>query len=82
MIDKDSERREYYEYQSDEDFHISQCAYCKHKGNGRYCDAFDEIPMSILLNEVDHRQPINGDRNIQFEPNEGVSASKLDRLFK
>lgn len=69
-------------YQDDVEIRISQCAYCKHKGNGRYCDAFDEIPMSILLNEVDHRKPVEGDNDIQFEPNEGVSASKLDRLFK
>lgn len=71
-----------FSYVDENETIFSQCVYCKHKGNGRYCDAFDEIPMSILLNEVDHRQPINGDRNIQFEPNEGVSASKLDRLFK
>lgn len=71
-----------FTYQSEDEFEISQCAYCKHKGNGRYCDAFDEIPMDILLNKVDHRKPAKGDNDIQFEPNEGVSSSKLDRLFK
>ena len=81
-MDKEKSRREYFEYQSDKEFKISQCAYCIHKGSGKYCDAFDEIPLDVLLNKVDHRQPIEGDRDIQFEPNEGIKETALDRLFK
>lgn len=73
---------ERFEYQDDSEFQISQCAYCKHKGKGAYCDAFDTIPMDILRNKVDHRQPIKGDRGIQFEPNPGVKPERLDRLFE
>lgn len=78
----DKAREEYFTYQTDQEFNVSQCAYCKHKGKGAYCDAFDEIPMDILRNKVDHRKPIEGDRNIQFEPNNGVKSEQLDRLFK
>lgn len=73
---------ERFTYESDDEFTISQCAYCRHKGKGKYCDAFDEIPMSILLNEVDHRKPVKGDRDIQFEANKGVKPEQIDRLFK
>lgn len=69
-------------YKDDTEIKISQCGYCKHKGLGRYCNAFDEIPMNILLNEVDHRKPIKGDKGIQFEPNPGVKPERLDRLFE
>ena len=51
---------------------ISQCLKCKHfnpeyQGDNR-CDAFPEgIPASVRWNEVDHRQPVEGDHDIQFE---------------
>lgn len=36
------------------------------------CNAFPEgIPSEILNNEFDHREPHEGDRDIQFEPDEG-----------
>lgn len=70
-----------FNYTKDTEILISQCAYCKHKGYGKFCDAFDEIPRDVLLNKVDHRKPIKGDRGIQFEANNGVKPEQLDRLF-
>jgi hypothetical protein len=33
------------------------------------CEAFpDGIPMNILLLQPDHREPVDGDHGIQFEP--------------
>lgn len=69
-------------YDKIEQVKMSQCIYCKHKGNGKYCDAFDTIPQDILDNKTDHRQPIKGDRGIQFEPNKGIDPKRLDRLFE
>ena len=81
MTDNTEEKENRFVWNSDLDFKISQCAYCKHKGNGKYCDAFDEIPSDILRNKIDHRKPIKGDKGIQFEPNPGVKPERLDRLF-
>ena len=48
---------------------ISQCVQCRHNRLDGTCDAFpDGIPMSILTNTFDHRQPHDGDHGIQFEP--------------
>lgn len=55
-----------------------QCMPCKHlvlkrpiDGNPR-CSAYpDGIPIEILMNEVDHRQPYKGDNGIQFEARPG-----------
>lgn len=55
----------------------SQCAFCKHlrptKPEERVsCAAFpDGISSEILLNKQDHRQPLEGDKGIQFEAVEG-----------
>lgn len=47
---------------------VGICAGCRHL-RGAYCDAFPQgIPMDILLGEIDHRLPVQGDRGIQFEP--------------
>lgn len=36
------------------------------------CRAFpDGIPSDILLNEVDHRKPVKGDKGIRFTPMSG-----------
>ena len=45
------------------------CVECKHWRAGWTCDAFPEgIPLVIQLTEKDHREPIEGDHGIQFEP--------------
>ena len=46
-----------------------QCLVCKHFKRDYTCAAFPaEIPEPILLNEADHREPIEGDNGIQWEP--------------
>ena len=55
----------------------SQCALCKHFHSANVlqdtCDAFPTgIPEAVLLNEVSHRRPVNGDHGIRFEPREPV----------
>jgi hypothetical protein len=55
---------------NDGDVSVSQCIRCRHKNtSGATCTAYPEgIPLKILTNEVDHRQPYPGDRGIQFQP--------------
>lgn len=39
---------------------------------GPFCAAFpDAIPARIFANEVDHRQPVPGDRGLQWAPLDG-----------
>ena len=52
---------------------VSQCLFCKHLGlpgkNGPSCAAFpDGIPSPVAFSQVDHRQPVDGDHGIQYEP--------------
>lgn len=56
----------------------SQCVACVHLrpfegwGTPQTCDAYPGgIPQAILDNEVDHRQPVEGDHGIQFEAKAG-----------
>lgn len=66
------------------------CLWCKHL-HGRddgpmpvdlRCDAFpDDIPDAILDNEIDHRQPVEGDNGITFEPTEMSTHAEFDYLF-
>jgi len=50
------------------------CAYCIHldrayKGYGLRCAAFpDGIPDEIIESQADHREPYEGDHDIQFNP--------------
>ena len=47
-----------------------QCMQCKYwETPGLACAAFPEgIPKEILLNLVDHKNPVAGDRGIRFAP--------------
>ena len=53
---------------------LNLCTICKHNRAIKFddkwtCAAFPkEIPKSIYTGEQDHRQPIAGDNDIQFEP--------------
>jgi len=45
-----------------------KCFLCRHyKGNGQ-CNAYKDIPIEIMANQHDHRQPFKGDNGIRFEP--------------
>ena len=54
---------------------ISQCLACRHfnpsERRKHSCQAFDEIPNAIFLNDQDHRSEYAGDRGIRFEPFSG-----------
>ena len=47
-----------------------QCAKCKHyRPEEIACAAFpDGVPMPILVNNVNHKYPVEGDHGIRFEP--------------
>ena len=45
------------------------------------CDAYPKgIPDEILDNEVDHREPVKGDRGLRFEPIAGFTDADMDRM--
>lgn len=46
------------------------------------CGAFpDGIPQAILDNEADHRQPVDGDQGIRFEPRSENSVEYARLVF-
>ena len=50
---------------------IPQCRYCQHllPGESVKCKAFPKgIPGDILMNRLDHREKVEGDRGYQFKP--------------
>ena len=66
---------------------VKYCNYCKHRRlePAITCAAFpDGISYEILVGEIDHTQPIEGDNGIQFEPLEEYAESKpwLDTWWK
>ena len=53
-----------------------------HKGLVLTCDAFPQrIPDAILESKVDHRQPVEGDHGIQFEPKNADATLYAQSLF-
>jgi len=49
------------------------CIICQHVRYGKkiFCKSFPSgIPITILKGDVDHRYPLKGDKEIQFEMNE------------
>ena len=54
------------------------CTYCRHLLGIRRCDAFpEEIPFAIWVGENDHRQPVEGDHGIRFEPQTDEEVADL-----
>ena len=46
------------------------------------CDAFPGgVPDDILDNNVDHRQPVDGDHGLQFVPVRGVTADGFNEML-
>jgi hypothetical protein len=74
------------ETEMDIDGPMPQCALCKNLSSERgklKCPAFPNgIPERILQNKVDHREPVDGDNGIQFEPLELVTTQMVDDLFE
>lgn len=63
-----TDRSDKFTWEQD-DIDISQCATCRHKWGGAFCDAFPRgIPMSILTNAFDHRNAHPGDHGIRYKP--------------
>lgn len=80
-------RPERFLYTDDEaaTLQISQCAFCRHKLAGPYCDAYPEgdgIPEAILLNQHDHREPYVGDGGVLYEEVLDGGDERLDDLFE
>jgi hypothetical protein len=67
----------------DGEFLLSQCACCRHKVRGaRACAAFPEgIPTAVLINQVSHAEPIEGDNGIRLDPVE-VSRDSFERMTR
>lgn len=61
------------------------CAGCTHLFTDLLdpkCDAFPvAIPRPILLSQVDHRNPVDGDQGIQFEPESAADEEYADFIF-
>jgi hypothetical protein len=61
------------------------CMYCKHyqrDAEGFACAAFpDGIPEAIITSETDHRLPVKGDHDIQFQPKSKAGAAYADEVF-
>jgi len=52
-----------------DDLTISQCVACRHNRYDGTCRAFPSgIPMVILTNRHDHREPYPGDHGVRFAP--------------
>lgn len=61
------------------------CIYCRRleriNQDGYTCSAYpDGIPEAIILSNVDHRKPFDGDHGLQFEVKPG-SEAKAEDLF-
>lgn len=58
------------------------CRRFHHDRDGLTCEAFpDEIPVKILANQADHREPYAGDRGLQFVPRDAAAAATAEERF-
>lgn len=59
------------------------CLSCLRFKKGWTCEAFPKgIPNAIINNEVDHRNPVDGDHGLQFKSDGKDDDAVLDQLFK
>jgi hypothetical protein len=59
---------------------VGICRFCRHrsKTNVWVCEAFpDGIPVGVLVGDIDHHQPLEGDHGIQFD---AIPPSELAAL--
>ncbi len=56
----------------------SQCEACRHlRASGWQCDAFPTgIPVAMLTQGGDHRDPLPGDHGVRFEQRAGAEAAE------
>lgn len=76
----DTERFIWHEGDAEMFVVASQCLICRHFRPSRTtCTAFvNSVPGSIFVNEVDHRQPYEGDGGIRWEPIEPGMEHPMD----
>lgn len=56
------------------------CNSCLHRRSVGFCAAFPDppgIPGPIISGEWDHREPVEGDRGIRWEPKPGEGVTRL-----
>ena len=64
------------------DVEVSQCLFCSHWRQGS-CAAFPGgVPFDILANRIDHRDPVQDDRGIRFEPRSSDAARHQATIFE
>jgi hypothetical protein len=84
---------EWVVWRSDVTMHMRPiCVYCTRLHNeatpgrwGLFCDAFPDgngIPEAVLRAQVDHRQPLQGDHELQFQPRDAEASEEADKLVK
>lgn len=53
----------------DDEVVVAQCNNCRRNRGNLSCDAFPNgIPLNILRNDFDHRNPYSGDNDLQYSP--------------
>ncbi len=62
------------------------CTVCRHydreNDEALTCSAFpDGIPDPIIDSVVDHRQPVEGDHGIRFQPADAAATRYADEVF-
>lgn len=58
-----------------------QCMTCKFYFGLSECEAFPKgIPQKILDGTIDHKEPVAGDNNIQWQPLDNVAKDVMDNL--
>lgn len=58
------------------------CTRYKKGDSGFVCDAYPTgIPMPIILGQIDHRQPHEGDHGLQFEPRDADATAYVHMVY-
>lgn len=58
------------------------CFMCTHYRENYHCDAFpDGIPFDVIASNIDHRNEIEGDNGIHFQPISESAVTYAEELF-